>query len=112
MDPFKILHGSIQFCRTQFKVPCNRRSCQHYHHFQDIKAKVRSGRARGEQQECGCDIETLYIKEEADNEVAAAEPGAHIEDTREFRSVILSFVRNMFTALQILLQGMDVHLII
>lgn len=73
------------------------------------KAKVRSGGARGEQQECGYDIETHYIKEEADNEVAAAEPGAHIEDTREFRSVILSFVRNMFTALKILLQGMDVH---
>jgi hypothetical protein len=95
----------------QFRVHCDRRSCQHCPNFQDIKAKsvegtkaqVRSDGAKVEQQQYDCEMETVYIKKEADDDITTAEPLADTEDTRESRSVIFGLILNTFIAVKLML---------
>lgn len=103
MEPFRILLGHSGFHRKQFRVHCDR-SSQHCHHFQDIKAhnKMNSmvgtkiqercvganGEHKDHQQECLHQMETVFIKQEADDEITMAEHGSGADDTKESRCVL------------------------
>lgn len=63
-------------------------------------AQVRSG---GAKQQYVCGMETVYIKQEVEDEVTTAEPIADTEKTRESRSVIYSLIMNAFIAMNLVL---------
>jgi hypothetical protein len=67
------------------------------------KAQVRSGAARGEQHLYVGEMETVYIKQEADDDDTTVEALADPKDTREFRSVIFCLILNTFITVKLVL---------